>query len=257
MNTATLSRKVGELEKNVIGETPNPDDTYLGTNKKEEIELFRRANEIQEKQKAKLRAVEAKLRQDPTCNYDAEVKEALILSDEEETIVRQSDSIYTQRVMHLFDNAMAQHIHLNDPMNKYIFYARFYWFLSEMKEWLYLLWKEEQITREPGFFDLCHGEQNQKLKEVYDNWRKDWLSPESFERYSKKTHLTKTTEEIEQMLTNRTPEQIAQDEIEEQKDQEEQRKDEELDMRYLKEKCPTCPKKCDWYTKQTQREENQ
>ena len=52
----TLSRKIGELEKNVISDDPKPEDTYLGTNNTNEIELFRRANQIKEAQKQ--RAIE-------------------------------------------------------------------------------------------------------------------------------------------------------------------------------------------------------
>lgn len=251
----TLSRKISDLEKNVISDDPKPEDTYLGTNNKNEIELFKRANQIQEAQKQRVIELEEKMKANPTVDYTADLKAALELSTEDQAIVEQANFIYYQRVMHLFDNAVAQHCHLNSPMEKYIFYTRLNWFLSEMKEWLYLLWKEHEITSQPGFFDLCAGEQEQKLKEVYDNWR-EWFSKESFYRYSERHHLTKSMEEIQQELANRTPDQIAKDEIEEQKEQEEDRKWEEQDKRYLKEKCPTCPTKCKWYNKQTQKEKS-
>ena len=38
----------------------------------------------------------------------------------------------------MFDNGIAQFIHLNDPMSKWIFYSRFSWFISEMQDWLFL-----------------------------------------------------------------------------------------------------------------------
>ncbi|MGD0071867.1 MAG: hypothetical protein ABSB71_09950 [Candidatus Bathyarchaeia archaeon] len=241
------------MEKNVISDNPNPEDTYLGTNNKDEIELFRLANQIQEEQKQRALELQEKMKTDPSSNYDAEMKSILELSDNDKAIVKQADLIYTQRVMHLFDNAVAQHAHLNDPMCKYIFYERFYWFLSEMKDWLYHVWKESEISNEPGFSDLCAGEQEQKLKPIYDTWRKDWLSAESFTRYMEKSHAFKTHEEIEKMVANRTPEQIAQDEIEEKAEEEEEAKWNAQDAKYLKEKCPTCLSKCKWYNEQARK----
>ncbi|MCL1969923.1 MAG: hypothetical protein FWF66_00390 [Candidatus Bathyarchaeota archaeon] len=251
MNTSTLTRKVGALEKNVISEKPSSEDTYLGTNKKEEIELFRRSNEIQEKQKAKLIAIKEKLRLDPTGNYADEIKAALTLSCEEETILQQSRSIYVQRVIHLFDNAVAQHCHLNIPVYQSIFYERLNWFLFEMTEWLHNLDRDMEIMGSPGFFELCHGEQERKHKEVNDNWR-DYLSPESYKRYRESHCPEKSLDEIRLTLANRTPEQITQDKIKIQKEQEREQKQAEQDRRCLREKCSTCPDKCKWYNKQNQ-----
>ncbi len=38
---SVLTRKISALEKNVLSDEPNPKGTYLGTNNKDENELFR------------------------------------------------------------------------------------------------------------------------------------------------------------------------------------------------------------------------
>ena len=243
----SLTRKVGELEKNVISDNPSPEDTYLGTNNKDEIELFRLANQIQERQKQRALELQEKMKLNPAGDYKAEMEAVLELSDKDQAIVRQADRIYTQRVMHLFDNAVAQYAHLNDPLAKYIFYSRFYWFLSEMKDWLYHVYMEDKIESEPGFFDLCEGEQDQKLKQVYDTWRKDWLSPESFERWCK-AHPDPVPK------VKLSPEEEAKAEAEDEALTEKENKEtDENNAKYLKEKCPTCLTKCKWYNEQAQK----
>jgi len=242
----TLTRKVSELEKNVLSDIPKPEDTYLGTNNNDELELFRRANRIQEEQKRQATELQEKTKANPTVDYTAEMKAILELSEENQTIVDQSNLIYVQRVMHLFDNAIAQHIHLNKPGIKYMFYDRFNWFLSDMTEWLSLLNQEFSTYDEPGFFDLCQGEQDKKLKPVMDSWRGDWFSDESFDRWLNAHPLPSSK-------LKSPKEEVREEEEEAKLTKKELRETEENNTRYLREKCPTCKEQCEWYKKQTQR----
>ena len=83
-------------------------------------------------------------------------------------------------------------------------------------------------------------------------WNHDLFSPESFERYCEEHHVFKTTEDIQQFIANRTPEQARQDELEEQQEQVETAETDARNSRYLKEKCPTCSEPCDWFKKNAQ-----
>ena len=241
----TLTRKVSELEKNVLSDIPKPEDTYLGTNNNDELELFRRANRIQEEQKRQATELQEKTKANPTVDYTAEMKAILELSEENQTIVDQSNLIYVQRVMHLFDNAIAQHIHLNKPGIKYMFYDRFNWFLSDMTEWLSLLNQEFSTYGEPGFFDLCQGEQDKKLKPIHDSWRKDWFSEESYDRWCKEHPITFKSKFSNEETNEREKDEDIWDT--------ERKADVEREERFLREKCPTCKEQCEWYKKQTQK----
>ena len=55
------------------------------------------------------------MKTNPTTDYTAEINAIVNLSEEDQTIVTQSNIIYRQRVMHLFENAIAQYSHFNDP----------------------------------------------------------------------------------------------------------------------------------------------
>jgi len=138
--------------------------------------------------------------------------------------------------MELFDNGVAQYIHLNDPVNKFIFYSRLNWFLNEMGEWLFLRWQEDQIYADPGFFDICPGEQEKRLQPVYSKWRR-WLSEESWLKYSEENCKIKDLPEL-------TAEQIEEDA---KLVASENAAEEANEAKFLKEKCPACPEKCKWF----------
>ena len=226
-----LSKKLRNLEKNVVPDTPRG-ETRIIIDDNAEMELHQRASEIQQVQKAKAEDLHKILTEKPNAEVDMD---SLNLSSKNQLIVNKSRSLYRYRVMELFDNAIGQEIHLNDPINKWIFYNRFNWFLSEMSEWLFLRWREDQVYSEPGFFNLCMGEQDKRLAPVYAKWRKDWLSPESYNRFY---------EEHKPHLADPTPE-------EEEEDaklcEQEEREGRALDAKFLREKCPTCTQKCTWF----------
>ena len=100
-----------------------------------------------------------------------------------------------------------------------------------MSQWLFLRWREDQVINEPGFSNLCWGEQEKRLAPLYAEWRKDILSPESWDRFS---------EEHKPKLTEPTDEEVMQCEHEEKESQ-------EIEETILREKCPTCRSKCAWY----------
>ena len=166
----------------------------------------------------------------------------LDLTSDEKAIVDKSNALYTHRVMELFENGIARYIHLNDPINKLIFYSRLNWFVAEMKEWLFLLWQEDQVYGDPEFFNLCAGDKKKRLEPIYDRWRK-WLSEQSWNKYYKENN-----QKIVSLLHE-----IAEKEIEAELKKFEQENAEEKtkDAKFLREKCPSCPERCKWYHKQT------
>ena len=93
---------------------------------------------------------------------------------------------------------------------------------------------ENAILEAPDFFSLCSGEQDERLKPVYDRWDRNLFSEKSYKDYV--SRVFKTDFKLPEM----TQEQLKQMEREEQADI-------EFDNQVFIEKCPTCPKQCDWY----------
>ena len=200
------------------------------------MEIHKRAVELLQRQRGKAEQFYNILKANPKANVDIH---ALDFSPDEKAIVDKSNAFYHHRVMELFDNGIAQFIHLNDPFDKWIFYSRFNWFLSEMQDWLFLHWQEEQVYGDPGYFNLCAGEQAKLLEPIYDKWR-NWLSEESWNKYYE--------ENLRQRVTDSINEPTAQEIEEEEKLVERENAEEEAkDAIFLKEKCPGCMEKCKWY----------
>jgi hypothetical protein len=228
------SKKLHELEKNVVNDTPKT-KTVLHIDDPIECKIHDEAYEILVRQHDA--AVE--LQEMLTANPNAEINiHALDLTPEEKTIVDKSSILMHHRVMELFDHHIAQFVHLNDPIGKWIFYSRLGWFISEMKEWLYWLWRENQVFETPGYFDMCAGEQEKLYQPIRKNWRK-WLTENSWKNYYE-NHPPK----IEQTPPEMTPEEIEEDRKQVEKDNAEE---EAKDAKFLKEKCPSCKEKCSWY----------
>jgi hypothetical protein len=177
-----LTRKIKTLENNVLNNNPDPKKTYIYTTNKTEQELFKIANKIVEKQTQQLTALEELQKLNPNIDYTNEMKTALELSDESEAIISQAEHICLQRAIHIFDKIIAYRYHLDDSQDKFVFYLRFFWFLNEIQTMFHHSTMENKIMDEPGFFDLCKGEQVKKLKACYDSWR-EWFSKESFEQW--------------------------------------------------------------------------
>lgn len=228
------SKKLHELEKNVISDTPKT-KTVLHIDDPIECKIHDRAYGILVRQHDA--AVE--LQEMLTANPNAEINiHALDLTPEEKTIVDKSSILLHYRVMELFDHHIAQFVHLNDPIGKWIFYSRLGWFISEMQEWLYWLWRENQVFETPGYFNMCAGEQEKLYEPIRKNWRK-WLTEDSW-----KTYYENHPPKIEQTLPEMTPEEIEEDRKQVEQDNAEE---EAKDAKFLKEKCPSCKEKCKWY----------
>ncbi len=231
------SKKLRELEKNVISDIPKT-KTVLYIDDEVEHEIHKRAGDILSRQ----RDIATELYDTLKANPKAEINiHALDLDADDQAIVDKSNILYHFRVMELFDKGIGQFVHFNDPICKYVFYSRFTWFLSEMKEWCYWLWWEDQTYDEPGFFDLCAGEQEKRLKPLHEHWRK-YLTEDSWKKHC---------EEHPPKLQDTLPEMTEEQEEEERKQIEKENAEEEAkDAKILAEKCPSCTEKCKWYFEQ-------
>ena len=231
-----LNRKLKELEKNVISEIPNVEESFLLIKNDIEQQLHDRADTILKRQLSRLDAAQKVLETGSEVN----VNNFADISPDEDTIVSKSRSLIRQRVMQLFDVAVGSYIHLNDPALKWLFYIRLNWFLNEMSDWLFLLWTENQTMSGPDFFTLCSGEQEALLKPVYDKWR-DWLSKESWNKYyAEHKPLLRSYEDL-------TPEEKAYLERDTENEEKEEAEWNEREKRFLRDKCPDCTKKCRGY----------
>lgn len=163
-----ISKKLHDLEKNVIGDKPKT-KTILYIEDSIEREIHRRAGCILQRQHDIAVQLHETLKENPKAEINIH---ALDLTPNEKAIVDKSSILYHHRVMELFDVTIGQYVHLNDPVNKWIFYSRFNWFLSEMRDWLFLRWQEDQVYDDPEYFNLCAGEQAKRLEPIYSKWRK-------------------------------------------------------------------------------------
>ena len=230
-----ISKKLHELENNVIGDTPKT-KTVLHIDDAVEGEIHKRAGELLQRQRETAEKFYNILKENPNAEVDIQ---ALDFTSDEKAIVDKSNAFYHHRVMELFDNGIAQFIHLNDPMSKWIFYSRFNWFLSEMRDWLFLQWQEEQVFDDPEYFNLCAGEQAKLLEPIYSKWRK-WLSEESWNKYYEAHERQRVADSIREP----SPQEL---EEEEEQIEHENAEEEAKDAKFLKEKCPGCTEKCKWY----------
>jgi hypothetical protein len=179
-----LARKLGVLEKNVINDHPDPEETYLGIDNKQELELLKIAYDIVKDQDQRLKALEVKQNANPTVDYTDEKNAFLALNNASEAIVSRASRIVFLRATHIFETAIASQYHLNDPLGKRLFYIYFFWFLDEIRDMIYHRVLEVKIMGEPDFFDLSEMEQDKKLK-VCGDFGREYFSKESFVQWLK------------------------------------------------------------------------
>jgi hypothetical protein len=237
-----LTRKLKKKKKNVINEHPDPEETYLGIDNKQELELLKMAYNIVKDQDQRLKTLETKQTVNPTVDYTDEKNAFLALNDTFEPIVSRASRIVFLRALHIFETAIASQYHLNDPLGKMLFYTRFFWFLDEIRDLIYHRVLEFKIMGESDFFDLCEGVQDEKLK-VCNDFGREYFSKESFTQWLKNHPNTSSNLKSHKELNDTEEEYLTFMETE--------RRAKERNERYLKEKCPTCPNKCKWYTEQT------
>jgi hypothetical protein len=159
------------------------------------------------------------------------------------------------RIMDIFQVFTDAFVTLKDPMANWVFYTRFYWLIEETRKFKHQFDAEIAVFKTPGYWELCEGEQERRLAPVYAAWNHDLFTPESFQRYCEQHHIFKTTEDIQQLNANRTPEQAKQEELEEQQEEQEEKATAERNARYLRDKCPTCTEKCDWFREISQNDQ--
>jgi hypothetical protein len=174
------------------------------------------------------------------------------LSSADQAIMDPANRRFMARILEIFQTFTDAFVTYKDPMTNWVFYTRFYWLIEETRKFKEQFDAEEEVFNTPGYWEQSEGEQERRLAPVYANWNHDLFTPESFQRYCEQHHLFKTTEDLQQLIANRTPEQAKQDELDEQQEENEEKAATERNARYLKEKCPTCAEKCDWFKKISQ-----
>jgi hypothetical protein len=246
-----VSKKLHLLEKNVLPELPKEGTTKITWDNGDtelneaENELHRRATQILQYHTNELQA--AKERGDTTYNP---------LSTDDQALVDAANRRFMARILEIFQVFTDTFVTLKDPIANWVFYTRFYWLIEETRNFKEQYDAEEEVFNTPGYWELCEGEQEKRLAPVYAAWNHDLFTPQSFQRYCEQHHVFKTTEELQQLTANRTPEQARQDELEEQQEENEEKATTERNAHYLKEKCPTCAEKCDWFKKTSQNDQN-
>lgn len=243
-----VSKKLHELEKNVLPELPEKGTTKI-TWENGDIELDRAESELHKRATQILEA------------HAEEMQEALSrgetaytpLSPSDQAIVDTANRRLMARILEIFQVFTDTFVTLKDPLANWIFYTRFYWLIEETRKFKEQYDAEESVFNTSGYWDLCEGEQERLLAPVYANWNHDLFTPESFQRYCDRHHVFKTTDDIQQLTANRTAEQAKADELEEQQEQAENAEYDARNARYLKEKCPTCAEPCDWFRKNAQK----
>jgi hypothetical protein len=245
-----VSRKLHALEINILPEFPEDGTTKI-TWENGDIELDRAENELHRRAAQILEAHEEEMQQ------VAERGESTFtpLSSGDQAIVDAAHHRFMTRILMIFQTFTDAFVTYKDPMANLVFYTRFYWLIEETRKFKEQSDAEEEVFNVPGYWGLCEGEQERRIAPVYAVWNNDLFTPQSFDRYCEQHHVFKTTEEIQQLVANRTPEQVRQDELEEQQEQAENAETDARNARYLKEKCPTCVEKCDWFKKISQNDQ--
>ena len=251
-----VSKKLHELEKNVLPELPEKGTTRItwenGSRELDnaELELHIRAKEILERHNEVLEELEYNLKH----GIESDPLLTPMLSPQDEAIVNAANTWLMARmfeIIELFANVFVCH---GDNMAKYVFFSRFYWIIEEIQKWKEQNDAQDAVCESEGFFELCEGDQEQLLKPVYAKWNRDLFTRKSFEQYIDKHRPIRTYEQIieAQLAAGKTMEQIKQEEKEEAElEAKETAEDDAKNAKYLKEKCPGCKEKCKWYFEQT------
>ena len=245
-----VSRKLHALEKNVLPELPEEGTTKI-TWENGDVELDRAENELHRRANQILEA-HAEEMQEALSRGETDV---IRLSSADQAIVDAANRRFMARILEIFQTFTDAFVTYKDPMANWVFYTRFYWLIEETRKFKEQFDAEEEVFNTPGYWELCEGEQERRLAPVYAAWNHDLFTPESFQRYCDRHHVFKTTQDIQQLTANRTAEQARQDELEEQQEQAENAETDARNARYLKEKCPTCAEKCDWFKKISQNDQ--
>ena len=216
------SRKLHDIERQSVIEEPTEQRLYVDNEK--EMQLHKTAQQILERHMQDLEDFKSNL-DGSTCP---------VLSEQEQALVDESTRFMLKRFLILFQTFAKTFITLGDPSVEHVFWIRFIWLIEESQKYAEQARAENAVIGAPDFFSLCSGEQDERLKPVYDRWDRNLFSEKSYKDYV--SRVFKTDFKLPEM----TQEQLEQMEREEQADI-------EFDNLVLKEKCPTCTEKCKWY----------
>ncbi len=227
-----LSRKLHDIEKQSLIEEPT--ESRLLIDDEKELQLRHTAQCILEKHLKDLENFRNGL--DGSCCPE--------LSDADRAVVEESTRLIFKRFWLLFDIFGKAFIYHDNPVAQMVFWSRFMWLVEEAQKYTEQSDAENEVMHAPDFFDLCAGEQDRRLKPVYNKWEKNLFSEKSFHDYIKKRWKIDSLSEV-----NPTPEEL------EELDKEEQA-DREFDEKMFREKCPSCPNPCEWYKREKKKKEN-
>jgi hypothetical protein len=217
----TISRKLHEIQKQSAIEEPTEARMFVDNDK--EMQLHKTAQQILERHLKDL--------EDFRNNLDGTT--CPLLTEQEQALVDESTRFMLKRFLLLFQQFAKTFITLGDPTAEHVFWVRFMWLIEESQKFAEQARAENAVFDAPDFFNLCAGEQDERLKPVYDKWDKNLFTEKSYHDY------------VEQHFKTFKLPPMSQGEIEEAERQEQA--DIELDKQVLKEKCPTCSNPCNWY----------
>ena len=146
------------------------------------------------------------------------------LSDADRAIVEESTRLMFKRFLLLFDMFGKAFIYHDNGIAEMVFWTRFLWLVEDAQKYTEQSDAENEVMVASDFFDLCAGEQDRRLKPVYDKWDKNLFSEKSFQDYVKKRWNIDSLSEVKP-----TPEELAEMDREEQADR-------EFDEKVLREK---------------------
>jgi hypothetical protein len=243
-----LARKLYGLEQNALGDVPAEGTTRItwengnkGLDMAENILMDEFRNIVD-----RLAENTKELADDPNVGIED-------LTPNEKAICDLGEKRMFLRMHDIVNRYFDLLVYHGDNYAKYIFNLRLLWIIEETQKQAENTKIEEEITDTPGYWEMCEGDQDKIQAKANAKMHNEGLfTPKSFSDYIEKKHFFKTTEELKEMIANRTPEQIAQDDIEVKAEEEENAKWIAQDAKFLKEKCPTCPSKCAWYKEQQQ-----
>jgi hypothetical protein len=225
-----ISRKLHELNKESVIAEPTEARFLIKDDK--EMQLHKTSQQILERHVKDIEDFKNNLN-GSTCP---------VLSDADQTIVDESNRLIMKRFFIAFQNFGKAFVFYGNPTAEWAFWIRLLWLIEETQKYAIQVMAEEDVLNAPDFFNLCAGEQDERLKPVYEKWDKTVFSEESFKHY------------LDDALKKAPIPKLSPEELEEMERQEQA--DIEFDDRVLKEKCPTCPKPCEWYKKEKEKRQN-
>jgi hypothetical protein len=226
----TISRKPYEIQKQSAIEEPTEARLFVDNDK--EMQLHKTVHQILERHLKDLEDFRNNL-DDSTCP---------VLTEQEQALVDESSRFMLKRFLLLFQQFAKTFITLGDPTAEHVFWVRFMWLIEESQKFAIQARAENEVLEAPDFFSLCQGEQDRRLKPVYDKWDRNLFTEKSYHDY------------VEQHFKTFKLPPMSKAEIEEAERQEQA--DIEFDNKMFREKCPICLKPCEWYKTEKEKRKN-